>query len=258
MPADTRMVGTRLRAMENPFIAVAVDQTFRFDCSPNVPCFNACCRDLNQFLTPYDILRLKAHLGISSSELLETYASLHTGPETGLPVVTLKPQAGTERRCPFVAAAGCRVYADRPSSCRMYPLARAVRRDRATGRTTEHFALIREPHCRGFQQTCHQTARRWMASQAVDAYNEHNDRFLDILRLKNRGRPGPLDLRSSRLFQIALYDVDRFREHICRRGLADDWPLSAEDWKALKTDDLALLELGYGYVKREVFGSDDR
>jgi hypothetical protein len=38
------------------------DEQFRFACSPGVACFNACCRDLNQSLFPYDILRLKKRL----------------------------------------------------------------------------------------------------------------------------------------------------------------------------------------------------
>ena len=171
-------------------------------------------------------------------------------------MVSLKPQPGADRLCPFVTAHGCRVYADRPSSCRMYPLARAVHRERVSGRTTEHFVLIREPHCRGFQQAGDRTARQWMAAQGVTVYNEHNDRFLDIIQLKNRGRPGPMDLRAARLFQIALYDIDRFRELVFHRGLAADWQLANAELAELKTDDLALLAFGYRYVQREIFGSD--
>lgn len=40
-------------------IELSDDEPFYFDCQSRVPCFNACCRDLNQFLTPYDIDRLK-------------------------------------------------------------------------------------------------------------------------------------------------------------------------------------------------------
>jgi hypothetical protein len=80
---------------------------FRFECSPEVPCFNECCRDLNQFLTPYDILRLKSHLGLSSEAFLAQYTSQHIGPESGLPIVTLKPKAGQDPICPFVSARGC-------------------------------------------------------------------------------------------------------------------------------------------------------
>ena len=159
--------------MENRMIPIAGDDTFKFACSPAVSCFNACCRDLNQFLMPYDILRLKNRLGITSTAFITQYTSQHIGPETGLPVLTLKadPAAGLE--CPFVSPSGCRVYEDRPASCRMYPLARAVSRNRETGRITEHFALIREDHCRGFDEGREPTVGEWIAAQGPEL-NDHS------------------------------------------------------------------------------------
>ena len=46
--------------------------TFEFRCHPGVSCFNLCCRNLNLFLNPYDVIRLKQNLGISSSEFIPT------------------------------------------------------------------------------------------------------------------------------------------------------------------------------------------
>ncbi len=65
-------------------------QTFRFTCSPDVTCFNACCRNLNQALTPYDVLCLKQFLEMSSGDFLNRYTEESTGPGTGLPVVSLR------------------------------------------------------------------------------------------------------------------------------------------------------------------------
>ena len=76
--------------MDAKIIPLAADTAFPFDCSPAVPCFNACCRDLNQALSPYDILRLKNKLGLSSGQFLKTHTLRHIGPETGLPVVSLR------------------------------------------------------------------------------------------------------------------------------------------------------------------------
>ena len=90
--------------MDPDLTPLTLQDTFCFACTPEVPCFNACCRDLNQFLTPYDVLRLKNSLGLSSSQFLQKYTICRTGPESGLPVVTLKPQTGPERRCPFVTS----------------------------------------------------------------------------------------------------------------------------------------------------------
>ena len=38
---------------------------FRFRCHPGIGCFNRCCRNLNLFLYPYDVVRIKQSLGIS-------------------------------------------------------------------------------------------------------------------------------------------------------------------------------------------------
>jgi uncharacterized protein len=138
--------------MESDIKPIASHDTFRFACSHRVACFNECCRDLNQFLTPYDILRLKKRLMLRSSRFLERYTTQHTGPETGFPVVALEPADNLERKCPFVTASGCSVYEDRPSSCRIYPLARAISRSRETEEIIEHFALLKESHCLGHNQ----------------------------------------------------------------------------------------------------------
>ena len=75
--------------MNDEISAIGIDDSFTFSCSGEVPCFNECCRDLNQFLTPYDILCLKNGLAVPSGKFLETYTLQHTGPGTGLPVVTV-------------------------------------------------------------------------------------------------------------------------------------------------------------------------
>ena len=109
-------------------------QTFCFTCSPEVTCYNACCRNLNQVLTPYDVLCLRQFLNMSSSDFLSRYTEASTGPATGLPVVSLRFSDADDLACPFVTDAGCRVYPARPASCRTYPLARGISRDRKTGR----------------------------------------------------------------------------------------------------------------------------
>lgn len=239
--------------MENNIVPVLPDDRFRFDCSNEVPCFNACCRDLNQFLTPYDILRLKNHLGLTSGTFLEKYTLQHIGPETGLPVVTLKPISDADLQCPFVTPDGCRVYANRPSSCRIYPVARAISRSRETGRITEHFAIIKEPHCLGFQRDKSQTVSEWMRSQEVTAYNELNDMFIEIISLKNRLMPGPLALRAQHLFHTALYDIDAFRTQISQNDLVKDMNLAEAYLETLRKNDIELLKFGHRYVKENLF-----
>lgn len=242
-------------AMENEFTPLAPGTSFRFACHNRVACFNECCRDLNQFLTPYDILRLKNGLGMTSTAFLERYTSLHTGPETGLPIVALKPETASGTACPFVRPSGCSVYAHRPSSCRIYPLARAITRSRETGRTEEHYALLKEPHCLGHGQESTQTVCQWIAGQELAVYSEFNDMLMEIIALKNRMGPEPLDMKSRLAFHMALYDLDRFRVRMFEKDRLDNSRLERAGidpdlLERAKKDDLALLRIGHEWVKR--------
>ncbi|MGB5750675.1 MAG: YkgJ family cysteine cluster protein [Desulfobacterales bacterium] len=239
--------------MDNQLTPISLQDSFRFSCSPDVPCFNECCRDLNQFLTPYDILRLKNHLGLSSGDFLTQYTYQHTGPESGLPIITLRPKDNHDRLCPFVSPRGCRVYENRPSSCRTYPLVRALSRSRQSGEITEQFMVLREPHCLGFSEGAKQTVYRWMDGQKIAIYNEINDKLMQIISLKNQLMPGALDLKSRHFFYTALYDLDNFRSQIQKNGLPDNLQVDSMTMDKAMEDDLTLLELGMKWIKKVLF-----
>ena len=239
--------------MQPDLTPISLQETFCFACHPEVPCFNECCRDLNQFLTPYDLLRLKNHLGLSSGQFLEQYASQHVGPDSGLPIITLKPSDQKDLICPFVTPRGCRVYENRPSSCRTYPLMRGVARSRETGRMTEQFMLLKEAHCRGFDGGQTKTVPQWIDGQGIATYNEINDKLMPIISLKNRRMPGVLDINARHLFFTALYDLDSFRTQIINNGLLADLQLDSSLVDKALEDDLALLEVGMKWVESVLF-----
>ena len=108
-------------------VRLGPESTFKFKCHPGVKCFTQCCRDINIILTPYDIIRLKNRLNLSSEEFLAIYTEPQLLEKTGLPVVTLKFLEEEEKdpdskACPFVRENGCLIYDDRPTTCRYYPL----------------------------------------------------------------------------------------------------------------------------------------
>ncbi len=229
------------------------DRPFVFSCGPSISCFNRCCRDLNQFLTPYDILRLRQGLKVSSGEFLALYGSIHDGPETGLPVVSFRTAASDGHRCPLVSEQGCRVYGNRPASCRSYPLMRLASRSRETGRITERFFLLKESHCRGFEAGRPRTVRQWAADQGLTVYNEMNDRILELISLKNRRRPGPLDPESRKRFVMALYDLDEFRRQVFASALVHNERYAPALRREAEKDDVALLILAVEWLKKELF-----
>ncbi len=233
---------------DDPIRPLESREVFYFSCGPHVPCFNACCRDLNQFLTPYDVLRLARHLEMDSGEFLEGYTRSHHGPQTGLPVVTLCPVAADEKRCPFVTADGCRVYENRPASCRMYPLARMLRRCRQSGQIKESYALICEDHCRGFEQKVPMTAERWIADQGLARYNELNDAMMDIVSVKQQYLPGPVAGDLAKKLYLPLYDIDGFRRKFSERIEPDCRRIGLETGEPANMGDEELLWFAMRYA----------
>ncbi len=232
---------------------LTLDESFKFSCKKEVPCFNECCRDLNQFLTPYDILRLKKNLKISSTRFLEQYTTQHIGPETGMPIISFNTDHASELRCPFVTPSGCSVYQDRPGSCRTYPLVRLATRSRETGKITEYHMLLEEPHCKGFENGESKTVREWIEEQEIAPYNEMNDLLMEIIGLKNQHIPGQMDMKKSHLFHLACYDIDNFRKHIFEKGLLDELNLDDATLNKVKENDDELLKLGLKWIKQTLF-----
>ena len=100
--------------------------SFRFGCHEEIPCFNKCCGDVNIFLTPYDVLRMKNRLKMESEEFLEKYTQIPIEKSHKFPIVKLKMGKSDGLPCLLVTEEGCSIYEDRPWPCRMYPLGMAM------------------------------------------------------------------------------------------------------------------------------------
>jgi len=236
------------------FKELHLDDTFEFSCHPGMACFNACCRDLNQFLTPYDILRLKGNQKLTSQRFLERYTLRHIGPRSGLPIVALKMVHEENLRCPFVSPQGCTVYEDRPGSCRTYPLGRMARRKPNGRGSEESYFLIKEAHCLGFDESRQWTVRDWKRDQELSIYNKMNDLVMEILALKNRSGKDRLSQSENDVFCMAFYDLDRFRDFTFEKRLWQGCEDPEDALEAIQEDDVALLRFAIEWIKGAVFG----
>lgn len=226
--------------------------TFAFGCHPKVPCFNACCSNLHLMLTPYDVLRLRRHLGVDSNEFIKNRADVRMAPDTGLPLFRLRMCDDARKSCPFVREAGCSIYPDRPGACRTYPLGRATRTDE-NGEVCERFFVVREAHCRGFEETTDWTPSEWLKDQGLEPYNESNDHFMRLLaRIKDSGRP--VDPRHANMAALALYQLDNFGRMIQDTGLLDRLDMDEERKAAILADEEARLRFAVDWLELVLFG----
>jgi len=108
----------------------------------------------------------------------------------------------------------------------------------------------------GFKEGKTQTLKEWIDDQDMAVYNKMNDMLMEVISLKNRLKPGTMDLKSGYLFNMACYDLDRFRSHILDQGLLDDLKLNSDTLYMIRTDDVALLKLGLQWIKRVFCGTE--
>ena len=63
------------------------DKVIQFRCHKDVKCWNACCANIDITLTPYDILRLKNRLNLSSGDFLKQYTVPYEMDQDGINAV---------------------------------------------------------------------------------------------------------------------------------------------------------------------------
>lgn len=229
-------------------------QTFCFECNPDVACFGRCCRQLTLPLTPYDVLRLRRALGMTSADFLTTLTTMRTIPDSGLPIPMLKMCGGPEETCPFLTPTGCQVYDDRPGACRSYPIGRGTRPS-PNGVYETHY-LVQEDHCRGFDAGRDWTAQEWFEREGLTPYNNANDRYMRLgAMIAASGRP--LEDRLATMCILCCYQLDRFRELVDRMRIFERVRVDPARQAAVRDHDEDALEFGLDWMELVIFGTCD-
>jgi len=227
---------------------------FRFSCHRGIECFNKCCRDLRMVLSPYDILRMKRRLGLSSEEFLEMYTTPEADDTTPFPLVKLKMDVGT-LKCPFVSPEGCTIYDDRPGPCRTYPLGRAASAAGGSG-VRESYFIVKEPHCLGHREEREWSIEEWKQDQGIGEYNEMNDRWTKVLTHPAIIRHIALSTRKLQMFYMVSYNLERFRDFVFQTRFLDLFEVPGDTVQRIKTDEVELLKFGIEWLRFSLFGED--
>ena len=231
------------------------DKTIQFSCHKGIGCWNACCANIDITLTPYDVLRLKTRLGMSSSDFLRQYTEPFELEKDGIAGVKFKPvENGTA--CQFMRPEGCSVYEDRPTACRYYPVALIAMRKQDEYTDTSSYALVKEPHCKGHDVNRPLTIDAYRKEQGVTEYDEQSRGWRQLVLKKMSSGPtiGKPSLRSRQLYFMACYDVDLFREFVRSEGFQNAFELDEETTRQLMEDDLAMMQFGFRFLKQVLFG----
>ena len=226
----------------------------QFQCRKGIDCWNACCSNIDISLTPYDIIRLKQRLGISSTEFLRDYTVPYEMDKDDIAGVKFRSvDAGTA--CRFMVAEGCSVYADRPTACRYYPVALLSMRKQDESVDRDSYALVSEAHCHGHAEPLKLTIDDYRKEQGLPEYDELARGWRQLVLKKKSSGPsvGKPSLRSRQLFFMACYDIDVFREFAGSDSFTSVFELSPEDRESFK-DDVTLLQFAFRFLKQVLFG----
>jgi hypothetical protein len=216
--------------------------SFHFACHDSLPCFTQCCRDVNIYLTPYDVLRMRRALKMGSAEFLGKYTRHFLAKKTHIPIVQLLMDADT-LCCQLVTQQGCSVYADRPWACRMYPLDLG-------SRPGEYAMIVGKERCFGLLEPTLRTVAEWLDNQGVQPYVEMEQAFQAVMPADFK--PGSsLDPGLGKLLFLA-YDLDRFREILRDQRLQTCYDIDEALLEQAQTDDEALLHLAFRYIRSQL------
>lgn len=231
------------------------DKTIQFRCHRGVACWNACCSNIDISLTPYDILRLKRRLGITSTAFLQDYAVPYEMEKDGIAGVKLRPVEGGTA-CRFMRPEGCDVYEDRPTACRYYPVALLAMRKQGEATDRDAYALVKEPHCLGHQEPRRLTIDEYRAEQGLPEYDEFARGWRQLILKKKSSGPtvGKPSKRSLQLYFMTCYDVDRFRAFVASDGFSEIYDLPAEELRTILEDDVATMLFGFRFLRQVLFG----
>ncbi|MXZ81566.1 MAG: YkgJ family cysteine cluster protein [Gammaproteobacteria bacterium] len=245
--------GAPFESPVNP-VELTLDSEIRFHCHKGVSCFNACCRHVDITLTPYDILRLKRRMNMTSSEWVSRYTLPFPMDAHEMPGLKLATKPGSNE-CVFLRKEGCGVYEDRPAACRYYALGQMGVKRQGSDRVEDIFFLVREEHCKGHEEPRTLSVRDYLEEQGIGEYDEANREWRDIVLKKRSSGPtvGKPSSRSMQLFDMCSYDIDSFRRFFQSPGFSEIFDLGDEEKQSLLEDEDRLFNFACRFLKQILF-----
>ncbi len=245
---------------QSPVEATQYDGTkvIQFRCYPGISCFNACCKNIDITLTPYDILRLKRRMGVTSGEFLREYTEPYEMEKEGIAGVKFKPVDGGTA-CRFMREEGCSVYEDRPTACRYYPVALISLRRQDEYTDVNSYALVKEDHCKGHLENRPLTIDEYRAEQGLDDYDTLGRGWRQLVLKKKSSGPtvGKPSKRSLQLFFMGCYDLDRFREFVISAPFNDTYDIPEETRQKILGDETELMLFAFSFLRQIMFGEEN-
>jgi Fe-S-cluster containining protein len=235
---------------------LSLDSKIKFNCHKDISCYNKCCKQADITLTAYDVVRMKQHFGIDSSEFLNNYTVPFEMDAHGTPGI--KMRTDNEGVCIHMREEGCSIYENRPSACRYYGMGVMSRRDQ--GSTEDYYVYFRnkEDICKGWEEDYETTVGEYREDQGLVDYDKYNREWMQLILKKKSagysiGKPSEMSMQ---LFFMASFDIDRFKRFVTSPAFNKVYLMKPEEIEQVTSDDIALMEFGYVFMRHVLFGEE--
>jgi len=230
---------------------MGLDDTFTFRCGKDLPCFTECCKDVSIILTPYDVLRLRRGLQMSSGDFLKQYTLSTVSRERKIPVILLKMDPDT-KRCLLVTDDGCSVYENRPWACRMYPLGSA-QPENPNPENRSFYFLLKEDLCKGHGEGREFRVLEWLQDQGIEHYEMMAESFKNLMLHPFWSSGKELTRDQLDMFYMGCYDLDRFRRFVFESRFLDCFEVDEMRADVMKKSDEDLLDFAMQWLAFSLF-----
>lgn len=235
---------------------IRLGETFKFRCHSDIACFNRCCRNLNLFLYPYDVMRLKISLAMDSDLFLDRYVDVVLRENNHFPDVLLKMAEDEQRSCCFLTEEGCRVYSDRPDTCRSFPMEKGMLPESRPDKPKLVYFFRPPEFCLGDREPVEHTPQSWTEDQEAQTYERMTMLWAELKQMFNtdpwqgQGADNP----KGKMAFMALYNLDPFRKFIFESTFLSRYKVKSALLKKIRQDDQQLLLFGFDWVKLFIWG----
>jgi len=110
--------------------------------------------------------------------------------------------------------------------CRYYPIGLASLRqqEKTAGEEEEFFFLVKEDHCKGFNEDKEWTVDSWREDQESAFYDRMNRDWMELLlRKRSFGEETEMSPRAKELFFMVSTNMERFRSFVFESRFLDTY-----------------------------------
>jgi hypothetical protein len=125
---------------------------------------------------------------------------------------------------------------------------------RVHGTVQENYFLLRESHCRGFEETKLWDISEWIEDQGLEPYHRMNNLWMEVITHPKLLQGSGISVKQQQMFFLASYNLEKFREFVFESRFLEMFEFANDEIVSLREDDEALLHLAFKWLSFSLLG----